>query len=70
MKSAKVYGQKYSHIDFVIKDFIPFHFPWFQVIWATAPHVANIRDTLRDLVPFVQFKKREKHSSMVVFHVF
>ena len=29
-----------------------------------------IRDALRDLVPLVQFKKREKHSSICVFHVF
>ena len=27
-------------------------------------------DALRDLVPFVQFKSREKHSSMGVFQVF
>ena len=29
-----------------------------------------ICNALRDLVPFVQFKKREKHSTMGVFHVF
>ena len=27
-------------------------------------------DALHDLVSFVQFKKREKHSSMGAFHVF
>ena len=30
----------------------------------------SICDALPDLVPFAQFKKREKHSSMSVFHVF
>ena len=38
-----------------------FHFPVFRLIKC---------DALRDLVPFVQFKKREKHSSMGVFYFF
>ena len=39
-------------------------------IETNASFVNSTCDALRDLVPFVQFKKREKHSSLGVFRVF
>ena len=32
----------------------------------TLPLAVNFCDALRDLIPFVQFKKREKHPSRII----
>ena len=32
----------------------------------TLPLAVNLCDALRDLIPFVQFKKREKHPSRII----
>ena len=36
----------------------------------SAKKLHRICDALRDLVQFIHFKKREKHSSIGVFHIF
>ena len=32
----------------------------------TSPLGVNISDALRDLIPFIQFKKREKHPARII----